>query len=87
MARVKTNFNSKHLRALRREAGLTQEQLGEEISLSRETISAIENGHQEVKSATSLETIENWIRVCRSKSDKSKKTSIAVTLLQILFWQ
>lgn len=56
------------LRNLRKEAGFTQEELAQRLSLSRETVCAIENNKAETMRTLQIEVVNKWWSVCRSKA-------------------
>lgn len=60
------SFDGKQLRALRREAGLTQQQIAEKLSISRETVVAIENNKPSAIEGLRLKTIQMWCCACKS---------------------
>lgn len=53
------------LKAMRKEADFTQEQLGARIGISRETVSAIENEKPETINAIGAEVISMWHIICK----------------------
>lgn len=59
------SFDGKQLRALRREAGLTQQQIAEKLCISRETVVAIENNKPSAIEGLKLKTIQMWCCACR----------------------
>lgn len=59
------SFDGKQLRALRREAGLTQQQIAEKLSISRETVVAIENNKPSAIEGLRLKTIQMWCCACK----------------------
>jgi DNA-binding XRE family transcriptional regulator len=65
MISLPPSFDGMQLRALRREAGLTQQQLADELCMSRETIVAIENNRPSAIEGLRLKTIQRWCCACR----------------------
>jgi HTH-type transcriptional regulator/antitoxin HipB len=61
------------LKDLRKEADYTQDELSPRIGISRETISAIENGKRETIENLSVEVINKWWSVCRSKARENTR--------------
>jgi transcriptional regulator with XRE-family HTH domain len=55
-----------YLVALRRAAGLTQEQLGAQLGYGQNSISNIETGRQRVSAAV----LALWLDVCRATADQ-----------------
>ena len=64
---VKRYVDGQKLQKLRAEVGLTQEELGNRIGLSRETICSIERSHHGTIEKVPFSIIEAWGRTCRSK--------------------
>eukprot|EP01025_Chloroclados_australasicus_P025887 TRINITY_DN25759_c1_g1_i1.p2 TRINITY_DN25759_c1_g1~~TRINITY_DN25759_c1_g1_i1.p2 ORF type:complete len:117 (+),score=3.32 TRINITY_DN25759_c1_g1_i1:73-423(+) len=54
-------FSGAQLRALRKEAGYTQEEIGIRVGISRETVSAIENERPETINSIGVEVISKVI--------------------------
>lgn len=71
-------FDPVELREMRKEAGLTQQEMADKLGISRETVLAIENAdykdrHKVSLDSIGLKTFRNWWNVCRSRiSDKSR---------------
>lgn len=59
------SFDGKQLKALRREAGLTQQQIADQLCISRETVVAIENNKQSAIEGLRIKTIQHWCYACR----------------------
>lgn len=59
------SFDGMQLRVLRREAGLTQQQIADALGMSRETVVAIENNKPSAIEGLKLKTIQMWCGVCR----------------------
>lgn len=53
------------LRAMRKETGLTQAQIGQRLGISRETVSAIENEKPETMNSIGAEVFSNWHIICK----------------------
>lgn len=72
-----TDFNDKKipeiLKNLRKEAGYTQKQLADKVGISRETVSAIENGHVNILKGLREEALSKWWLVCKHKSKQETK--------------
>lgn len=65
---VKRYIDGQKLQKLRNEVGLTQEELGNRLGISRETVVAIENNYPGTIENLSFTIVEAWTRTCRSKS-------------------
>ena len=59
-------FNPERLRNIRKEAGITQKQLGELLGLSRETVLHIENGAKGSIDTLEIHVIRSWYNACES---------------------
>ena len=75
-------FSGAQLRALRKEAGYTQEELGLRVGISRETVSAIENEKPETMSSIGVEVISKWWSVCRQKASEQTRESFFSTVME-----
>lgn len=60
-------FNPERLRNMRKEAGITQKQLGDILGLSRETVLHIENGAPGSIDTLEIHVIRNWYIACEEK--------------------
>ncbi len=65
-----------YLKRIRKESGLTQTELGVEIDISRETISAIENGGRAPLENMSNPKIRRWKEACYKSARQNKKSLI-----------
>lgn len=66
---------SKLLLKMRKDAGLTQQDLSIRLQISREKVVAIENCHlQQMESITS-DLEDRWWKVCRSRASQNTKES------------
>ncbi len=74
-------FSGAQLKALRKESGLTQEDLAYRIGISRETVSAIENEKPETMNNISVEVISKWWSVCRQKASDQTRNSFFSTVM------
>ncbi|MEP7706469.1 helix-turn-helix domain-containing protein [Paraglaciecola sp. 25GB23A] len=68
-------FSGAQLKALRKEAGYTQEELALRVGISRETVSAIENEKPETINNIGVEIISKWWSVCRQKASQQTRES------------
>lgn len=75
MYRRRKTFNGEALRALRKDAGLTQEDLAFKVGLSRETVSAIENNKPGTIDSIGLEVLDKWHRICLSMQGRESADS------------
>ncbi|MBU2979022.1 helix-turn-helix transcriptional regulator [Alteromonas sp. C1M14] len=64
MSQIPESFDGTYLRQLRLEAGFTQQQIADDIGLSRETIVAIENNQRSAIDGLKWKTIRNWCLMC-----------------------
>jgi HTH-type transcriptional regulator/antitoxin HipB len=68
------------LKGLRKEAGLSQQELANHLDISRETVCAIENNKPETLRSISVEIMVDWSSICvrriratnRSRADRLK---------------
>ena len=60
-------FNPERLRNMRKEAGITQKELGDILGLSRETILHIENGAKGSIDTLEVHVIRSWYIACEEK--------------------
>lgn len=72
------------LRAMRKEAGLTQKELSIRISISRETVSAIENEKLETINSIGAEVISAWHIACRQGASSSTLTEFFGHMMKYL---
>lgn len=77
----KKKFSGAQLKALRREAGYTQEELANRIGISRETVSAIENEKPETMNNIGVEIISKWWSICRQKASQQTRESFFSTVM------
>jgi HTH-type transcriptional regulator/antitoxin HipB len=68
-------FSGAQLKALRKEARYTQEELALRVGISRETVSAIENEKPETINNIGVEIISKWWSVCRQKVSQQTRES------------
>ena len=61
------------LRSMREESGYTQAELANRLSVSRETVSAIENCHLGTIDTLEHRILEQWWSICRSKAHNATK--------------
>ena len=61
------------LKQLRKESGYTQKELADKVGVSRETVSAIENGHVNTLKGLREESLSKWWLVCKHRSKKETK--------------
>jgi HTH-type transcriptional regulator / antitoxin HipB len=71
----KKKFSGTQLKSLRKEAGLTQEELSFRLGISRETVSAIENEKPETINNIGVEVISKWWSICRQKASQKTRES------------
>ena len=69
--------DGKQLRDLRKDAGYTQEEIAEKLSISRETVVAIENNHKQTIESLSFKKIVEWRAACESKADSISLSKFA----------
>ncbi len=74
MAR-RTKVSGALLRTMRKEAGLTQEQLKVRLGISRETVSAIENEKPETINSIEAEVVSKWHIVCKQSVSSDTGTA------------
>jgi HTH-type transcriptional regulator/antitoxin HipB len=79
---AKKCINIQLLKRMRKESGFTQTELAARLSVSRETISAIENEKQETINSLSIDIIERWWKVCGQRSSMKIKTEFMQNILQ-----
>jgi DNA-binding XRE family transcriptional regulator len=65
--RNRSKINVALLKAMRKEAGLTQKELGDSIGISRETVSAIENEKPETINSLEADVISAWHLTCQQR--------------------
>lgn len=63
------------LRALRKDNGLTQQELAKRLGLSRETVVGIENNHRQQIENILASTEKKWWEVCRSQAKPETRES------------
>lgn len=63
------------LKALRKEAGLTQGELAPRLGISRETLSAIETGKEETIKNLPDEIVSHWWSVCRATAHEDTRNN------------
>ncbi|TDF37478.1 helix-turn-helix domain-containing protein [Alteromonadaceae bacterium M269] len=63
----RTKINVALLKAMRKEAGLTQKELASRIGISRETVSAIENEKPETINSIEAEVVSAWHITCQQR--------------------
>ena len=73
MAR-RTKVSGALLRTMRKEAGLTQDQLRIRLGISRETVSAIENEKCETINSIEVEVVSKWHIVCKQRVSSDTET-------------
>ncbi len=78
---VRKKFSGTQLRALRKEAGYTQEELGNRIGISRETVSAIENDKPETMGCIGVEIINRWWSICRQRATEQTRNSFFISVM------
>ena len=71
--RIKSNSpkhlaKAKLLRQMRKDAGLTQQEIAERLFISRETVVAIENCHQNTIETIESDLQEKWWDICRPRA-------------------
>lgn len=71
-------FNPERLRNIRKEAGITQKQLGEKLGLSRETVLHIENGAPGSIDSLEIHVIKKWYNHCEDNISKPTKDDWAI---------
>lgn len=64
---IAEKFNPERLRNMRKEAGITQKQMGDILGLSRETVLHIENGAQGSIDTLGIHVIRKWYGTCEDK--------------------
>ena len=74
-------FSGTQLKALRKEAGYTQEELALRVGISRETVSAIENDKPETINNIGVEVISKWWEVCRQKASLQTRESFCSSIM------
>lgn len=77
----KKKFSGEQLKALRKEAGYTQEDLALRVGISRETVSAIENEKPETMNNIGVEVISKWWSICRQKASQQTRESFFSTVM------
>lgn len=77
----KKKFSGTQLKALRKEAGYTQEELALRVGISRETVSAIENEKPETMNNIGVEIISKWWSICRQKASQQTRESFFSTVM------
>lgn len=77
----KKKFSGAQLKALRKEAGYTQEELALRVGISRETVSAIENEKPETINNIGVEVISKWWSICRQKASQQTRESFFSTVM------
>lgn len=77
----KKKFSGAQLKALRKEAGYTQEELALRVGISRETVSAIENEKPETINNIGVEVISKWWSTCRQKASQQTRESFFSTVM------
>lgn len=75
-------FSGKELRALRKEAGFTQAEIAQHLSISRETVVAIENEHPKTIDALTLEVVNAWWVTCKKFVAESRQLSFKALVLK-----
>lgn len=77
MSRIE-KFSGAELRALRKDAQFTQEELARMIGISRETVNAIENERTGAINSIEAKVIKKWWASCRSKASTQTRESFLV---------
>ena len=73
-------FDTKILRQLRREAGLYQKDLAEQLGVSRETVLHIEKGKLSSIRSLELGLLRKWYTICCENSSPTTKKRFAQQL-------
>jgi DNA-binding XRE family transcriptional regulator len=68
-------FSGEVLKNLRKQAGYTQDQLAEQVGLSRETVSAIETERPETINALTVKIISRWNDCCNQRIAETDRTT------------
>jgi DNA-binding XRE family transcriptional regulator len=79
---MKNKINIQLLKMMRKESGLTQNDLALRLGVSRETVSAIENEKPETISVLSIDLIEKWWRICGQSSSSNIKYEFMQNIFQ-----
>lgn len=77
-------FSSNAFKKLRTEAGLTQEELGKIIGISRDTVIAIEKGHPATIDALKLKVIKAWWITCKKRSSEPSQHTFKSAIINFL---
>ena len=75
-------FDGKLLQAQRKKTPFSQEEFGEIIGISRETVSAIENEKQGTIENISMEIVRKWHEACESYVDSKEKLTFKHYIFQ-----
>lgn len=70
------------LKAIRKRAKLTQQELATQLSISRETVSALENNKESAIKALPVETLIEWYALCSKQITQTEKHSFVYSLMR-----
>lgn len=77
-----SNFNTDILKKLRKEAGLYQKDLAQQLGVSRETVLHIERGKPATVRSLELSLLQRWFHVCSDKASPLTKKSFALEICE-----
>lgn len=75
-------FSAQQLRDMRLKAGYTQKELASKISVSRETIVAIENDDPKAVNALKVDLLTRWWHACKTLIPNESRTSFTSYLME-----
>lgn len=73
-----SNFNTGILKTLRKEAGLYQKDLAQQLGVSRETVLHIEKGKPASVRSLELSLLQRWFHICSEKASPLTKKHFAL---------
>ena len=71
------------LKAIRKRAELTQQDLATKLGISRETVSALENNKESAINSLPVDTLIEWYALCSKEVSQTAKHSFIYSLMKL----